>query len=186
MGILDMRVDDFLKEVKKPTANPGGGSVVILIGLMGVNLLRMMDKKDYKDLEDAGSVSRETFNRIEEKLRFLVEEDIRKTKDLIESFKNNTTNEDLFIEAARVQMDFVDTILEAMEESSFILKNGKESTLSDGEIALNIMRDSINSALPTIKINLDNTSYTYDYEGKLGEASRLYEANKKIIEGRLK
>ncbi|MDO5047103.1 MAG: cyclodeaminase/cyclohydrolase family protein [Anaerococcus sp.] len=185
MKILDMKTSYLLDQIKKPTANPGGGSLVILVGLMGLKLLRMMDKKNYEALEDQAVVSRETLDGYEEELALLVEEDIARTKDLIVAYKSGAKiEEDLYIKAASPQIKAVDILTHALKASQFILKYGKKTTLSDGIIANNLMVEAVRSALPTIEINLKNTQRSYDYKGVLALAKTLGEENEKIIEGR--
>lgn len=60
----------------------------------------------------------------------------------------------------------------------------KKSTLTDGEIANNLLREAIFSAFSTIDVNIKNTNVCIDYEQIKKQALELYEKNKKIIERR--
>lgn len=173
MKIIDMEVTRLLKETRKPTANPGGGAVVILIGALAVNLIRMMDR-----------VSHETLDVISQRLEELIQEDVDVTNDLLRAYKQGVADEEIFLKAADPQIELVDLCIKALEQISEILEKGRKETLSDGIIANNLLLEIIKDAIPTIEVNLINTSKEYDYEGKVSLASQLHLKNTQIIERR--
>lgn len=178
--MINMTVGELLNQIKKPTANPGGGAVVILVANMAINLIRMMDKKN-----DSLNVSYETLDDISEKLNILAEEDIKRANELINEFKKKKkVDRGFFIRAAEPQIEMVRLSLIALENFYPILEQGKKETLSDGVIANNMLKDAIINALPTIKINLSAIDEFYDYEATVSECMSIYNSNIEIIERR--
>lgn len=177
--------DKLLAEIKKPSANPGGGALVIMVANMAVNLIFMMDKKDYGGLEKQANVSRETLNHISDLLTNLADEDIEYATILVEKcIKEENVDEKYFIDATRPQIKLNTLVLEAMKHLGFFLEHGKAYTLSDGEIANILLKAVIDASLPTIKLNLKQTNFKYNIEEVEKEAKRLYEKNLIIIERR--
>lgn len=177
--------EKLLAEIKKPSANPGGGALVIMVANMAVNLIFMMDKKDYGGLEKQANVSRETLNHISDLLTNLADEDIEYATILVEKYiKEKNVDEKYFIDATRPQIKLNTLALEAMKHLGFFLEHGKTYTISDGEIANILLKAVIDASIPTIKLNLRQTSFKYNIEEVEKEAQRLYEKNRIIIERR--
>ena len=80
----------------------------------------------------------------------------------------------------------VDGNLKSLEEISFFVENGKKSTLTDGQISNDLLYEAILSSFATIKINLDQTDLSYDFDEKTKLAKNLYQKNLDIIERRNK
>lgn len=178
--MINMTVGELLHQIKKPTANPGGGAVVIFVANMAINLIRMMDKKI-----DSLNVSYETLDKISEKLNLLADEDIKRANELISEFKKKRiVDRGFFIRAAEPQIEMVKLSLIALKNFSPILQYGRKGTLSDGVIANNMLKDAIINALPTIKINLSAIDEFYDYEATVSECMSIYNSNIEIIERR--
>lgn len=178
--MINMTVGELLHQIKKPTANPGGGAVVIFVANMAINLIRMMDKKI-----DSLNVSYETLDKISEKLNLLADEDIKRANELISEFKKKRiVDRGFFIRAADPQIEMVKLSLIALKNFSPILQYGRKETLSDGVIANNMLKDAIINALPTIKINLSAIDEFYDYEATVSECMSIYNSNIEIIERR--
>lgn len=178
-------IEKLLGEIRKPSANPGGGALVIMIANMAVNLIFMMDKKDYGAKNDQANVSRETLNHISGLLTGLADEDIKYATILVDKcIKEKNVDEKYFIDAARPQIKLNTLILEAMKHLGFFLENGKSYTISDGEIANILLKAAIDASLPTIDINLNQTNFKYNIDEVKNEAEKLYEKNLVIIERR--
>lgn len=178
MKIIDMDLGKLLDQAKKPTANPGGGALVITIAAMAVNIVRMMDKR---------IVSHETLDEISDRLVELIQEDVDYANALVNEYKKGKNVDDkFFLKAAGPQIELVELSTKALDYIKPILENGKMDAISDGIIANNLLLEVIKDAMPTIKVNLDPISKSYDYNKKLDYAKKLHNRNQKIIEGRLK
>lgn len=186
MKIIDMKVSTLIEQTRKSSANPGGGAVLILTANLATNLILMMDKNEWKDLKEKADVSRETLLNISNKLTSLMQDDVDYFNDLMDKIKDDKAREDNYLKAASAIMAMVDLNLETLETLSFYLENGKKTTLTDGEIANNLLLETIKSAMPTIEVNLRYTNKNYHYDELVDEAIKLFERNKDIIERRKK
>lgn len=186
MKLIDMDLSTLINQARKPEANPGGGAVLILSSNLAINLCLMMDKKNFGELENKASVSHETLLKISESYKTTMQEDVDNFNTLMDKIKSKNESENDYKNAAQPLLSMVEDNLKALNEISFFLKNGKKSTLTDGQIANDMLYNAIISSFPTIKINLDKTNVKYDYEDKSERAKSLYQKNLDIIERRNK
>ena len=186
MKITDRKVSDLLEDIKSPGSNPGGGAVVILIAIMAIKMIFMMDKNDFGDREVIAKDKRESLKRDCDNLEELMEEDIENSNKMLRAYRKNCLTDDILLKASRSQIQAVEILLKTLDDISFFLEFGKIVTISDGEIANNMIRESIISAIPTIKINLENTKEVYHADGIIDLCNKLYKKNEKIIEMRKK
>ena len=178
MKIIDMDLGKLLDQAKKPTANPGGGALVITIAAMAVNIVRMMDMRN---------VSHETLDNISDRLVDLIQEDVDYANDLVKEYKKGKkVDKKYFLMAASPQIELVDLSIKALDYIKSILENGKLDAISDGIIANNLLLEVVRDAMPTIRVNLDPISKSYDYDEKIDCAKKLHKRNQQIIERRLK
>ncbi|WP_416334750.1 cyclodeaminase/cyclohydrolase family protein [Anaerococcus sp. DFU013_CI05] len=187
MKLIDMDLSTLINQTRKPEANPGGGAVLILSSNLAINLCLMMDKENFVgELENKASVSHETLLKISESYKTTMQEDVDNFNTLMDKIKSKNESENDYKIAAQPLLDMVENNLKALNEISFFLENGKKSTLTDGQIANDMLYNAIISSFPTIKINLDKTNVKYDYEDKSERAKSLYQKNLDIIERRNK
>lgn len=189
--MIDFTVGQLIEQTRKKNANPGGGALVSLIGNLGINLLLMMDRKVYKqeNLEIEASKIRTKLLKISKRLEEVMQEDIDKVDVLIKAYKNGDIKEEIqrkTRDAIKPPLETIKLILEAMELSEFILKNGKIETISDGKIASRLMKEAIISSIINIEINQKHIDYTFDKEGIINKCESLYKRNEEIIKGRNK
>lgn len=175
-----MEVSTLIEETRKATANPGGGAIIILTANLATNLILMMDKNEWKDLEDQANVSRETILKTSESLSKLMQDDIDNFNLLMDKIKEGKDSEDDYLRAASALTTMVDLNLKTLDILRFYLENGKKVTLTDGEIANNLILETTRSAIPTIRLNIK------DYDGPIEKAQKLYRINQDIIERRKK
>lgn len=185
MKINDLRVGELLEETRKVNAKPGGGAIVILIANLALNLGLMMERNDWGDLKEKAKENRKTMEEISELLVKCADEDIYYANLLIDQYKKKGPIDDKFyIDAARPQVRLNTLATKALELLAFYLEFGKKSTLTDGEIANEMLYNAIRASVPTIKANLEGVDYKYDLNQALNEASKLYQNNRNIIERR--
>lgn len=186
MKLIDMDVATLISQSRKPDANPGGGAILILISNLAINLCLMMNKEDFGNLNKKANVSRETLLGISKTYEKSMQEDVDNFNALMDKIKDKEAKEIDYKNAARPLISMVDGNLKSLEEISFFLKNGKKSTLTDGQISNDLLYQAILSSFATIKINLDQTDLSYDYDEKTRLAKNLYQKNLDIIERRNK
>lgn len=186
MKLIDMDLSTLISQTRKANANPGGGALLILISNLAINLMLMMDKKNWGELENKANVSRETIIDHSKKLEELMQADVDSFDYLMKNFKSNCARQQDYIEAANPLISMVDISLDCLDILSFYLLNGKKSTLTDGEISNNLLKECILSSIPTININMENTDENIDYDEIKSKTYNLYKKNKEIIERREK
>lgn len=192
--MIDFSVDHLIENTRKKTANPGGGAVTSLVGNLGLNLILMMAKKDYKD-EKLNKKSRkieEKFKKYSEELKELMQEDIDKVNLLIKAYKNKEIKnyDDYIIEANKAPKRTIELMIIVMQDCDFILKYGNIDAISDGEIGLRLVKESIHSSFINLILNEENITDTNhektNYKSIINFCDKLYKDNMKIIKEREK
>ena len=192
--MIDFSVDHLIENTRKKTANPGGGAITSLVGNLGLNLILMMAKKDYKD-EKLNKKSRkieEKFKKYSEELKELMQEDIDKVNLLIKAYKNKEIKnyDEYIIEANKAPKRTIELMIIVMQDCDFILKYGNIDAISDGEIGLRLVKESIHSSFINLILNEENiTDKNHEktnYKSIINFCDKLYKDNMKIIEEREK
>ena len=180
--LIDMDIPTLIKQTRAKEANPGGGAILILISNLAINLILMMDKNDWGEYKELADVSHETILKSSDKLSILMQDDVDYFTLLMEAYKDGSINDLHYIDASRPLLDMIDINRQALEVLAFYLTNGKKATLTDGEIANDLLKTASLAALPTIKLNLGN----FKEEVIKEKIEELYQKNKLIIERRNK
>ena len=178
-----MDIPTLLKQTRSKEANPGGGAILILISNLAINLILMMDRSDWGERQELAGVSRETIVHLSDRLSILMQEDVDYFALLMKAYKEGSINDQHYIDATKSLLDMIDINLEAMEVLGFYLRYGKKTTLTDGQIANDLLKTASLSALPTIKLNLGQFR---EEESMREKIEKIFDKNKLIIERRNK
>lgn len=192
--MIDFSVDHLIENTRKKTANPGGGAVTSLVGNLGLNLILMMAKKDYKDekLNKKSKKIEDKFKKYSEELKELMQEDIDKVNLLIKAYKNKEIKnyDDYIIEANKAPKRTIELMIIVLQDCDFILKYGNIDAISDGEIGLRLVKESIHSSFINLILNEENITdpnhEKTNYKSIINFCDKLYKDNMKIIEEREK
>ena len=192
--MIDFSVEHLIENTRKKTANPGGGAITSLVGNLGLNLILMMAKKDYKDekLNKKSKKIEEKFKKYSEELKELMQEDIDKVNLLIKAYKNKEIKnyDDYIIEANKAPKRTIELMIIVMQDCDFILKYGNIDAISDGEIGLRLVKESIHSSFINLISNEENITdpnhEKANYKSIINFCDKLYKDNMKIIEEREK
>lgn len=192
--MIDFSVDHLIENTRKKTANPGGGAITSLVGNLGLNLILMMAKKDYKDekLNKKSKKIEEKFKKYSEELKELMQEDIDKVNLLIKAYKNKEIKnyDDYIIEANKAPKRTIELMIIVLQDCDFILKYGNIDAISDGEIGLRLVKESIHSSFINLILNEENITdpnhEKTNYKSIINFCDKLYKDNMKIIEEREK
>ena len=192
--MIDFSVDHLIENTRKKTANPGGGAVTSLVGNLGLNLILMMAKKDYKDekLNKKSKKIEDKFKKYSEELKELMQEDIDKVNLLIKAYKNKEIKnyDDYIIEANKAPKRTIELMIIVLQDCDFILKYGNIDAISDGEIGLRLVKESIHSSFINLILNEENIDdpnhEKTNYKSIINFCDKLYKDNMKIIEEREK
>lgn len=179
-------LETLLKQTRKSDANPGGGAILIIISNLALNLILMMDKKSWAEKQDQAQINKDEILHLSKILSKNAQEDVDNFALLMEKIKNKKALKEDYFMASNPLLTMIDTNLKALEILKFYLEFGKKSTLTDGQIANDILKQTIISALPTIKLNLESLDEKIDFDKYINLAKNLYEENMKIIERRKK
>lgn len=192
--MIDFSVENLIENTRKKTANPGGGAITSLVGNLGLNLILMMAKKDYKDekLNKKSQKIEEKFKKYSEELKELMQEDIDKVNLLIKAYKNKEIKnyDDYIIEANKAPKRTIELMIIVMQDCDFILKYGNIDAISDGEIGLRLVKESIHSSFINLILNEENITdpnhEKTNYKSIINFCDKLYKDNMKIIKEREK
>lgn len=192
--MIDFSVDHLIENTRKKTANPGGGAITSLVGNLGLNLILMMAKKDYKDekLNKKSKKIEDKFKKYSEELKELMQEDIDKVNLLIKAYKNKEIKnyDEYIIEANKAPKRTIELMIIVLQDCDFILKYGNIDAISDGEIGLRLVKESIHSSFINLILNEENITDTNhektNYKSIINFCDKLYKDNMKIIEEREK
>lgn len=192
--MIDFSVDHLIENTRKKTANPGGGAITSLVGNLGLNLILMMAKKDYKDekLNKKSKKIEDKFKKYSEELKELMQEDIDKVNLLIKAYKNKEIKnyDDYIIEANKAPKRTIELMIIILQDCDFILKYGNIDAISDGEIGLRLVKESIHSSFINLILNEENITdpnhEKTNYKSIINFCDKLYKDNMKIIEEREK
>lgn len=181
--LIDMDIPTLIKQTRTKEANPGGGAILILISNLAINLVLMMDKNDWGEYKELADVSHETILKSSDKLSILMQDDVDNFDNLMKAYKDGSINDQHYIDASRPLLDMIEINLDAMDVLGFYLGYGKKSTITDGQIANDLLRSTSLAGLPTIKINLGQFKEEEVIKERI---EKLYQKNKLIIERRNK
>lgn len=192
--MIDFSVDHLIENTRKKTANPGGGAITSLVGNLGLNLILMMAKKDYKyeKLNKKSKKIEDKFKKYSEELKELMQEDIDKVNLLIKAYKNKEIKnyDDYIIEANKAPKRTIELMIIVLQDCDFILKYGNIDAISDGEIGLRLVKESIHSSFINLILNEENiTDKNHEktnYKSIINFCDKLYKDNMKIIKEREK
>lgn len=179
-------LETLLKQTRKSDANPGGGAILIIISNLALNLILMMDRKSWKEKKDQAEINKEEILKLSESLSLNAQDDVDNFAFLMEKIIEGQALEKDYYNASKPLLTMIDTNIEALEILKFYLEYGKISTITDGQIANDILKQTIISALPTIKLNLENFDEKIDLDKYINLANNLHMENTKIIERRKK
>lgn len=179
-------LETLLKQTRKSDANPGGGAILIIISNLALNLILMMDKKSWKEKKDQAEINKEEILKLSESLSLNAQDDVDNFAYLMGKIIEGQALEKDYYNASKPLLTMIDTNIKALEILKFYLEFGKISTITDGQIANDILKQTIISALPTIKLNLENFDEKNDLDKYINLANNLHMENTKIIERRKK
>lgn len=177
-------LETLLKQTRKSDANPGGGAILIIISNLALNLILMMDRKSWKEEKDQAEINKEEILKLSEILSSNAQGDVDNFAYLMKKIIEGKALEKDYYNASKPLLTMIDTNIKALEILKFYLEYGKISTITDGQIANDILKQTIISALPTIKLNLENFDEKIDLDKYINLANRLHKDNITIIERR--
>lgn len=195
--LIDMTLDEFIKEAASSSPAPGGGSVCALTGALGAALSSMVGelsvKKDIdektkdrikslmlktKDLEEnlekCIDKDTESFNRVLSALK------MPRGSDEEKRARSNAVQESLKY-ASELPYETALLCLNVMKIAIEMLKTGNKNAASDASVSGFLAYASLNGALYNVKINLNSIKDNEFVRDRDEKIHRLAEESEELL-----
>ena len=198
--LKDLQVVEFINEIDKKSATPGGGSVSALASSLGIALTKMVGhltvgKKKFRALEEEvkneyGDILN-TFGTYKEELITLIDKDTEAYNLVMAAFKLPKESEEekairsveiekATIVATEIPYRIAVLSLEALKELDTILENCNKNTLTDLAVGALLLYAGLEGSLLNVKINIPGLTdqevideYTKKVKAMLFDGSEL-------------
>lgn len=174
MKLVQMTVENFIREVDSSSPAPGGGSVSALASSLGVSLARMVGhltfgKKKYNELSDEIKVnfihSFHSLEKINHELIELIDKDTENFNLLMAAFKmpkdtsdevskRNEAIQKATILATDTPLKMAELSLKALEFLDDFIQYGNKNAITDVGVAALLATAGAKGAIYNVKINL--------------------------------
>lgn len=174
MKLINMTVENFIKEVDSASPAPGGGSVSALASSLGVSLARMVGhltfgKKKYNEFSDEikekFTQSFDKLDTVNQKLVDLIDKDTDNFNLVMAAFKMpKETDEEKAVRSAAIQkatilatetpLKMAELSLEALEVLDDFVEYGNKNAITDVGVAVLLATAGAKGSIYNVKINL--------------------------------
>lgn len=168
--MLNLTVNDFLKQLSSDAPAPGGGSASALAGALAAALVNMVanltrGKEKFAEVEDEMVKLAQDAEDIRQQLMSLMEEDTKAFQQVMSAFRlpKETENEkkqrqdkiqEAMIYAAEVPLKTAQTALKVLELAQIAAEKGNPNAISDAEVAALLAWAALEGAALNVEINL--------------------------------
>jgi len=190
------RLEKYLDDLAAKLPAPGGGSVVALVGALGVGLLSMVSnftlgKENYKRSEEEIKKILRRSEDLRKKLTELVDEDIRVYDRVSSAYKlpritdkerevRSKAIEKACKQALTVPMEVARYCVEGLDLARRLVEIGNVRLVSDVGVAAGLLEAALKGAELNVKINLKVIEDKNFIEEKIKEVGILVEDRLKI------
>ncbi len=166
-----LTVQQFLSELAKGSATPGGGSAAGMEGAQGAALLAMVcnltiGRRKYADVEEEMQAALDRAERLRLRLLDLVEEDTRAFDGVMAAYKlpretpeqkaaRSAAIQDGLKEAARTPMETLEACVAVLELAPGVVSKGNPNVISDGGAGVLSAHAGMMIAALNVRINLN-------------------------------
>lgn len=174
MKLIDLTVNEFLKEVDSPSPAPGGGSVAALAICQGISLLRMVahltiTKKKFLALEESVRMDyshrMEVLETLKKEVLELIDKDTEAFDQIMTAFRlPKGTDEEIRIrqdairmatlKATEVPYRTAQIALRALETASPMYAYANKSAISDFGVGSLMIHAGLQGAVMNVKTNM--------------------------------
>lgn len=168
--MLNLTVNDFLKQLASAAPAPGGGSASALAGALAAALVNMVanltqGKEKFAADEEYMSQLIQAAAVVRRQLAELMEEDTLAFQQVMAAFKlpretaaekehRQARIQGTMIHAAQVPLKTAETALRVLELSQIAAEKGNPSAVSDAGVAALLAQAAVEGAALNVKINL--------------------------------
>jgi len=208
MKLIDLSVQEFVRDLDSPKPAPGGGSVSAVAASMGIALSRMVGhltipKKKFKRLDESTQEkvieAHESIKEKEKQLMDLVDEDTEAFNAIMSALKMPKDSEEekkarseaiekATYKATTVPLEIAELAYDALGAIEPILKHGNKHAISDIGVGALMLYAGLEGAVLNVKINLGSLSddafkekVSSKIETFLKEGKRLQEETLKAV-----
>jgi len=171
---LSKTIENYLEELSSNSPTPGGGNVAALCGVLATSLGTMVcnltiGKKKYAEVENEISIVKNKLELFKQKFLQLAKKDNEAFDKVMLAFKLPKETDDqkterakaieaATIEAAMVPAEVVAAGAELIPLLEIIIEKGNTNSLSDGGVAVSLVRTAVEGAFLNIAINCASLS----------------------------
>lgn len=169
--LVTMTIQQFLSELAKGTATPGGGSAAGLAGAQGAALLSMVcnltiGRKKYAEVEAEMEAALDKAERLRLRLVELMDEDTRAFDGVMAAYRlpKDTPEQKAarsaaiqagLKEATRTPMETLDACVAVLELAPQVVSKGNPNVISDGGAGILAAHAGVMTAALNVRINLN-------------------------------
>ncbi len=198
-ALVEMKLTDFIDEVSRESAAPGGGSIAALSGSLGASLSSMVSNltANRRGSEEVDNVLNEASNMCQEIKQNLVKAidadtdafneymDARRLPNKTEEDKQKRSEAMLqgLKNAVLVPLQTAEESLEVIEISKIVAKNGNPNSITDVGVGAQMAYSGVLGGIYNVLINLkdiDDEEYCLEMRNKCAKIKSV--ANTKLSE----
>lgn len=189
--LIDLTVSGFAEETASESIAPGGGSISAYVGALGVSLGTMVanlsaHKAGWDSKWEYFSEWAEKGQKYKNDLLFLVDEDTNAFNKIIDGFRMpKSTPEEIEIRkkaiqdatkyATEIPFKVMETAYNSIEVMLEMIKNGMQSSLSDGGVGVLCAKTAVTGAYFNVRINAKDIK-DRDFADKIiAKAENIYQ-----------
>ncbi|MCB0476266.1 MAG: glutamate formimidoyltransferase, partial [Flavobacteriaceae bacterium] len=188
--LIDFKLDGFADETASESVAPGGGSISAYVGALGVSLGTMVanisaHKPGWDDKWEFYSKWAEKGQTYKNKLLALVDEDTNAFNKILEGFRMPKSTDAEKAERAKaiqeatkyateIPFQVMETAYDSMEVMKTMVREGLQSSLSDGAVGALCARTAVMGAYFNVKINAKDIKDREFTEAIIKKADKIY------------
>ena len=169
--LTTLTIQQFLSELAKGSATPGGGSAAGLAGAQGAALLSMVcnltvGRKKYEDVEREMQAALDKAERLRLRLMELIDEDTRAFDGVMAAYRlpketpeqkaaRSAAIQAGLKEATRTPMETLKTCVDVLELAPTVISKGNPNVISDGGAGVLNAHAGMMIAALNVRINLN-------------------------------
>lgn len=197
---VEKKVCDFIAEVASDSPAPGGGSVSAIAAASGAALISMLanltkTKKGYEEVHADMEKIAEECKAASEKFLKTIDEDTKAFDAYMEAIRmpkdtdeQKSARQEAMQKAAKgateVPLNLAREAFKLATKAEYVLKYGNKNALSDGAVALLMLRAGVIGAIYNVRINLGLIK-DQEYVDVVMQETKKLETDIKEIESRL-
>ncbi|HHV72145.1 MAG TPA: cyclodeaminase/cyclohydrolase family protein [Clostridia bacterium] len=196
--MINLTLNEFLKQLASSSATPGGGSTAALTGALGCALVEMTNnltigKEAYKDVEARMREDLETAVRLRTSFTELINEDIKAFNQLMAKYKLPKQSEEekkireaeiekALLKAAEVPLQVARRSVELLKIAQVSAEMGNKNVVSDAVSGALLAYAALQIGVLNVKVNVDLLKDSMVAAELESETKNLLKEGKRVVE----